>query len=603
MPPNLHPAHNIVVPKYAPSTHAPKPGMAKPAPAALSASQAKPAAPAPASAAATAITGKYLQEQKPLKKETALSRQLARFNEPLRADYDRRGKGAGMPRLDQSRHTAIRFDGPGMNANHFYLTDRSGNRLPGAVATACTYPNDQGLEGFWDMARAIKPSVIMVLAEDKDMKTGSCGYFRRDEICGEKVIKSRFVERDKESGAKLYMVTILEKGIELEIPVIHVDDWPDRSALGTARLKKVIEFMRRVEARGEPGEPRRIPLVHCKHGVGRTGQLIAQYLLMTRKNAVHSAEELIQTMRAQRDYYMLHAVEQQNSIGELAADLGIPVLARDNPYSLESVLDHMGVFARHVIPNYHFDDVLSLLKFEPEIRTMKVDDARSLLRKIASHHCPLRMELNTRALIWPTSSSMQCKDLHSGLKASLTPRALLHERSIAGHGNDEVTLTFLRPAGVVGDLANYAGKSRAYIQSKIMSDRLSGYEVDLETSEGRCRFLTTHHFDAVPLRLTPAQLRKHQAHIAADFSKAGKCMVDFKDHLDGNGEAVRYTFERISADIDAPLTGIGYNAALGPHKVRFDSFGKLVDLVDRQSRRDDGTSSSMTMVAADAQPD
>ena len=122
---------------------------------------------------------------------------------------------------------------------------------------------------------------------------------------------------DKEIEVKEYSLTIEKNGDKKTIPVFHVTNWADRTALSNEDLTDLQEHIRTKHP-----ENHSTPLVHCHAGVGRTAQYIAiDYMSQLSEDSLHktSVEDIVFNMRAQRNPSMIQTQPQLRALALYAS--------------------------------------------------------------------------------------------------------------------------------------------------------------------------------------------------------------------------------------------------------------------------------------------
>jgi len=229
------------------------------------------------------------------------------------------------------------------------VSSPSGIRLPANrisigginVAIACQYPTKKLLEDHLEMLIENRTPVLVVLASNDDInKLGLLEYFRglgerkygNVSVCCEKKGDAeigRSAEQKKTVDFYYMRLTrewreVREKVI-LRIPVVHVTNWQDKTALSPDEVKELHEH---VVARMQPAmellkeksrwrdDPKKLlPVVHCLAGLGRTGQFLAARELLLSESRV-SIDRILDDMRASRHDWM--ARWQESALRECA---------------------------------------------------------------------------------------------------------------------------------------------------------------------------------------------------------------------------------------------------------------------------------------------
>lgn len=212
------------------------------------------------------------------------------------------------------------------------------------VAIACQYPKPKSMEDYFKMLVANRTPALVVLASEKDINPEFGEklpeYFRKSDKYGDILVTAT-----AKVGGKLadgldyhqYLLQVTDKGQndKVTIPVIHVPNWPDRTASGNEGLKQLAEHVNAVvnkkidmyEKKGSRAigdKNKLLPVIHCRAGVGRTGQLLATRELINPESNL-SLESIVREMRSTRDRQMVQTPAQMQALAMLAAEQGKPI--------------------------------------------------------------------------------------------------------------------------------------------------------------------------------------------------------------------------------------------------------------------------------------
>ncbi|WGL97976.1 protein-tyrosine phosphatase family protein [Arsenophonus sp. aPb] len=214
------------------------------------------------------------------------------------------------------------------------------------VAIACQYPKPASLQDYFKMLVANRTPALVVLASDNDINpqsgVGLPEYFRKDNQYGDvgvTVIDKGEGKLADELDYHEYLLHVTDKGqnikVTVTIPVIHVSNWPDLTASGNEGLKELAEHVntvvdKKINFYKEKGssaindENKLLPVMHCRAGVGRTGQLLATMELL-KPESQQSLESIVRDMRTTRDRKMVQTIAQMQTLAVLAEQLNKPI--------------------------------------------------------------------------------------------------------------------------------------------------------------------------------------------------------------------------------------------------------------------------------------
>lgn len=212
------------------------------------------------------------------------------------------------------------------------------------VAIACQYPKPESMEDYFKMLVANRTPALVVLASEKDINPESGNklpeYFRKSNQYGDILVTAKGNGEGKLADGLDYhqyllQVTDKDQDAKVTIPVIHVPNWPDRTASGNKGLKELAEHVNSViskknEMYGKKGsraigdKNKLLPVIHCRAGVGRTGQLLATRELINPESNL-SLESIVREMRTTRDRQMVQTPAKMQALAMLAAEQGKPI--------------------------------------------------------------------------------------------------------------------------------------------------------------------------------------------------------------------------------------------------------------------------------------
>lgn len=263
----------------------------------------------------------------------ALQDQLSPGNDP-----DRYQQGSGVNRfrdIQANKATAVRED---LNANYVQVGAHR--------SIACQYPLQAQLESHMQMLFDNRTPVLAVLASASEIDTPGNkmpDYFRQDGQYGQMKVKSTLhhsVDLGRGIQADVYHMTLSQpnsgkKGIV--VPVVHVSNWPDKQAVGTdvsdnlARLleqttQEKKDMYTRAGSSAVGDDNKLLPVIHCRAGVGRTGQVIGTMAMNDPRNGALSVEDVVGEMRQHRNGIMVQTQGQLDELVNLAQQQGRSLL-------------------------------------------------------------------------------------------------------------------------------------------------------------------------------------------------------------------------------------------------------------------------------------
>ncbi|PSW76603.1 protein-tyrosine phosphatase family protein, partial [Photobacterium damselae] len=194
--------------------------------------------------------------------------------------------------------------GYNLNANRITVAGQD-------VAIATQYPKDSQIEDQLRLLVDNRTPSLTVLTEASQMANpakGMTDYFSRNlGFNSGLTTQSELTSRDMVVGrntdgsdlkANVFNLTINIPGeAPFTVPVLHVTNWIDKTAIDAESSNNIATMINGIESDGGA------PVVHCRAGVGRTGQIVAAIAMQKVPNSV-SAEEVINDMRYSRNDYM-----------------------------------------------------------------------------------------------------------------------------------------------------------------------------------------------------------------------------------------------------------------------------------------------------------
>ncbi|WP_249324875.1 protein-tyrosine phosphatase family protein [Enterobacter mori] len=199
--------------------------------------------------------------------------------------------------------------------------------LDNNIYYAATYPKHNQMDAYLTFlmdghANNPAPSHAVVLMDSKSIETRSDvpDYFSpngyktgsgKTQTLSEEVAIIH-LGPNKKIEVKEYSLTIEKNGDKKTIPVFHVTNWADRTALSNDDLTDLQEHIRT-----KYPENHSRPLVHCHAGVGRTAQYISiDYMSQLSEDSLQktSVEDIVFNMRAQRNPSMIQTEPQLRAL-------------------------------------------------------------------------------------------------------------------------------------------------------------------------------------------------------------------------------------------------------------------------------------------------
>ncbi|MGE4802165.1 protein-tyrosine phosphatase family protein [Yersinia hibernica] len=218
-----------------------------------------------------------------------------------------------------------------INANKISITDCH-------IANAGQYPKDEQIEDHLKILADNKTSCLVVLASNEDIKkVGYTDYFTTNNTYA----TSTLVEKNHKLGSKVLaniyvLATKNSKGICVEIPVVHVTNWPDKKPIPRLALREMVKVVTDFNKIFQDKNKHLLnnldegkPFVHCKAGVGRTGTFIAEYYMSNHSDKNISLERVIEDMRTSRNEKMVQTQEQLNTLVAICKDQNRPIFKSD----------------------------------------------------------------------------------------------------------------------------------------------------------------------------------------------------------------------------------------------------------------------------------
>lgn len=219
--------------------------------------------------------------------------------------------------IPHSADTSIRKE---LNANRIAA---GGNH----IAIATQYPFPHQIEAQLQMLVDNCTPVLIILASRSDIQNHLLTeYFAGTASFGEIQTTSKFVDYidlSHDIEAKVFDLTISGYKEGLKIPVLHIHNWPDHRTVSPETTEKLVELIESTAQKsialfnnsGHPavGDPSMmLPVIHCKAGVGRTGQTIAAMAM--KKYADLSLDTITRDLRISRNDKMIQTSIQMETL-------------------------------------------------------------------------------------------------------------------------------------------------------------------------------------------------------------------------------------------------------------------------------------------------
>lgn len=226
--------------------------------------------------------------------------------------------------------------GNNLNANRVVVNENN-------LAIASQYPLKHQIENHLKMLVDNRTPVMAVLASRQEIDDSSNqmpDYFTKSNRypCGvntqSTLMKTELLGDGVE--ANVYRLDIHGYDKSISTHVLHVHNWPDKTALSSRLTKKLARTINKWTENGvaklkEQGSlaandpDKMLPVVHCRAGVGRTGQIIAA-MAMDKQDKQISLEKIVTDMRNTRSGFMVQKDRQLDVLVEIAEQQGRPLI-------------------------------------------------------------------------------------------------------------------------------------------------------------------------------------------------------------------------------------------------------------------------------------
>jgi len=210
-----------------------------------------------------------------------------------------------------------------LNANRIVVDGKN-------IAIATQYPFESQVQAQLQMLLDNHTPVLIVLASATDIQNHQMPqYFSGSATYGELQTKSKFVDYidlSNDIESKVFNLAITSPAGAIDIPVLHVYNWPDHRTVSPETTTKLVELIEKTVAESRDtfasnGNPhidnveKMLPVIHCKAGVGRTGQTLAAMAM--KKSPSLTLEMITKDLRASRNDKMIQSPYQMKTLVKL----------------------------------------------------------------------------------------------------------------------------------------------------------------------------------------------------------------------------------------------------------------------------------------------
>ncbi len=223
-------------------------------------------------------------------------------------------------------HSADTNISDSLNANRINIAGRS-------FAIATQYPLADQVEPHLKMLLDNATPVLVILASKTDIQNHQMvEYFAGAAKYKAIETQSKFVDYidlDSVIEAKIFQLTVSGYGKAIEIPVIHVHNWPDHRTVSVEVTSKLVALIESTVEKSLADATvsdetldadKKLPVMHCKAGVGRTGQTLAAMAM--KQHPELSLASIIKDLRLSRNNRMVQTPHQMKTLMEMDAIRG-----------------------------------------------------------------------------------------------------------------------------------------------------------------------------------------------------------------------------------------------------------------------------------------
>ena len=134
-------------------------------------------------------------------------------------------------------------------------------------------PMPHTIEDFWTMCYEKNVGLIIMLCQLKEKNVEKCADYWNPKKLNNFEIKK--LAKKEENGLIIRKFKIINKSEKLAVDIDHYQllCWEDHTALSKDYFKKIISMIKAID------QYRKISVIHCSAGVGRTGTFICMYNL------------------------------------------------------------------------------------------------------------------------------------------------------------------------------------------------------------------------------------------------------------------------------------------------------------------------------------